>query len=197
MNDEVINKIRKKYIIIAVISFIILGISGFLLFSNNDRIVSNVENNENVNDNNNVNETNNNIDETNNIVDDNIISKDKKEDTNINNKNKTIVEDDSNSVLLDKEIDSDIKNELLGLIGLTENGMEKVTRDEIVNMDLDSSYKWMSFFPVRVIHYFIDLDDGYYTVNDLRSDSIRKIIEYSPASEDYLIELKKKNDDDL
>ncbi len=83
-------------------------------------------------------------------------------------------------------IDEEVKKELLSLIGLTENGFERV-----VDLDgqLDKSYEWVEIIPSKVGYYFIGLEEGEYTGNDLSIFSKVNLINVSPITKDRILRI--------
>ncbi len=102
----------------------------------------------------------------------------------------------SNSETVNKELDDQTKDELLKIIGLTEDGYKKLSTQEVKEHELDASSEWIDFSAYNIINYFLGLSDGVYTVNDLDEEAKLKIIEYAPIAKDKLIGLNTKDEND-
>ena len=107
--------------------------------------------------------------------------------------NKVVNEDNNSSVnnnkikpIEDKSkkefIDSD-KNEVLSIIGLTENGYKRMDEDSCLEFGIDTeciNYSWLD-----VASKFIGLDEGLTYAKDINIDLKKEIIYTSPLSTDY------------
>ena len=102
----------------------------------------------------------------------------------------------SNSETVNKGIDEQTKDELLEIIGLTEDGYKKLSTSEVIEHNLDNTSEWIDFSAYNIINYFLGLNDGVYTVDDLDEEARLKIIEYAPIAKDKLIGLNTKDEND-
>ncbi len=119
--------------------------------------------------------------------------------TQSENKNSNTSNNDNsnNKVETKKELDSVTKKELLSLIGLTENGLNRMEKSRVIEDGLDSSSEWVDSTSAKnsVFWVFTNFENGTYTSNDLSEIAKKLLITKSVLSEGKLVEVSAGEDE--